>query len=356
MHGLGARLSSDDGRTRHDCVYQSMMSSPTITARKLRVAAVQMACELSQTQQNLSRATAFVEQAAVAGAELILLPELMPGGYTLTEAIWDTAEPFDGTTTRWLRALAKRLRAYIGTSFVEADGEDFYNTFVLASPEGQIAGRVRKNPPASFEAYFFRAGDDRHWIDTAVGRIGVGICYENALYERYAELQDARIDLYLRPFSGASFQAKFPIRQKDVEFLNSALRDGTAETAKVMGIPVVMSNKIGRLVTRLPAGFPAQDVEFPGFSAVADSDGVLLSQLPSGREGVAVGDVVMDPIRKAKQRVAPIHGPWTTAMPWWAVVWRFTQWMGERSYRTSEVRRLRARSLADVLGRQQRQL
>lgn len=120
--------------------------------------------------------------------------------------------------------------------------------------------------------------------------------------------------------------------KRDVEFLNLALRDGTAETARVMGIPVVMSNKIARLVTRLPAGFPSQDVEFPGFSAVADSDGRLLSQLASGREGVAAGDVILDPARKARQRVAPIHGRWTTAMPWWAAAWRFTQWMGERSY------------------------
>ena len=153
----------------------------------------------------------------------------MAGGYTLTDAIWDTAERFDGTTTRWLRTMAKRSRAYIGTSFVEAEGEDFYNTFVLANSEGQVAGRLRKNPPAPFEAYFFRAGNDRHWIDTPIGRIGVGICYENALYQHYAELQDAGIDLYLRPFSGASFQAKFPIRQRDVEFLNSALRDGLAQ-------------------------------------------------------------------------------------------------------------------------------
>jgi predicted amidohydrolase len=68
----------------------------------------------------------------------------MPGGYTLTEAIWDTAKPFDGTTTQWLRALAKRLNIYLGTSFIEADDEDFYNTFVLVNPLGQVAGRVRK--------------------------------------------------------------------------------------------------------------------------------------------------------------------------------------------------------------------
>jgi N-carbamoylputrescine amidase len=312
----------------------------------IKVAAVQMACELGATRENLSRAAILVEGAVAQGAKLILLPELMPGGYSLTEDIWNTAEPFNGTTSSWLKDLGRRLGIYVGTTFLEADGEDFYNTFALATPDGRIAGRIRKCPPASFEAYFFRAGEDNHWIDTPLGRIGVGICYENALYARYSELYDARIDLYLRPFSGASFQAKFPIRQKDVDFLNTALRDGTAETARVMGIPVVMANKVGRLVTKVPGGFPDQDIEFPGFSAVADSDGRLLSQLPSGQEGVVVGDVTLNPDRKAKQKAPRSYGRWTTVMPWWAFIWPLTQRMGERSYRKNHARVQRALSIS----------
>jgi N-carbamoylputrescine amidase len=242
--------------------------------------------------------------------------------------------------------LGRRLGTYVGTSFLEADGEDFFNTFALATPEGSIAGQVRKCPAASFEAYFFRAGNDKHWIDTPRGRIGVGICYKNALYERYSELYDANIDLYLRPFSGASFEAKFPVRQKDVDFLNAALRDGTAETARIMGIPVVMANKVGRLMTSLPAGFPDQDVEFPGFSAVADSDGGLLSQLPSGQEGVVVEDVTLDPARKTRQKAPRAHGRWTAAMPWWAFIWPLTQRMGERSYNKNRNRVQRALSIS----------
>jgi N-carbamoylputrescine amidase len=156
-----------------------------------------------------------VEHAASQGAGLILLPELMPGGYTLAQRIWNTAEPFDGTTTRWLGALCSRLGVYAGTTFLEAEGSDFFNTFVLADPEGKICGRVRKNPAASSEAYFFRSGDTPHWFDTPIGRIGVGICFENALYERYCEIQSADIDIYLRPFSGASFEANFPVRQRE---------------------------------------------------------------------------------------------------------------------------------------------
>ena len=64
--------------------------------RVLRVAAVQMQCENGKIQQNLERANALVEQAAAQGARLILLPELTPNGFQMTEALWDGAEPFDG--------------------------------------------------------------------------------------------------------------------------------------------------------------------------------------------------------------------------------------------------------------------
>lgn len=317
--------------------------------RTLCVAAVQLACEPNAFERNTARAAALVEDAARRGAQLVLLPELMPGGYVLTEAIWASAEPFEGPSLAWLRALCTRLGLYAGTSFLEACGADFFNTFVLVGPDGRVAGRVRKNPPASFEAYFFRAGDDPHWFDTPLGRLGVCICFENALYERYLEWQTAGVDLLLRPFSGASFQAKFPVRQRDAEMLNGTLRDGTAETARLCGIPVVLANKVGRLRTALPGGFPSQDVEFPGFSAVADSDGTLLAQLPSGVEGVAVGTVHLEPSRKRRTPVPRAHGRWTTKFPWWAFMWILTQRLGERAYARSARRKAAARMAA--LGR-----
>ena len=273
----------------------------------------------------------------------------MPNGYLLTEAIWDGAEPFHGRTLSWLGQLARRFGIHLGTTFLEADGEDFYNTFVLVDPHGQVVGRVRKNPPASFEAWFYRAGDDPHWFDTSLGRIGVGICFENALYERYLELHRAEVDLLLRPFSGASFEARFPIRQRDVDTIDRALREGTGESARLMGIPVVMANKVGRLSSDLPAGFPSQDIEFPGYSAVADGDGRVIGQLGPGQEGVVVGCVCLDPGRRVRDVVTDRHGRWTVALPWWAFLWTLTQRLGERAYARNERRRARARALSSGL-------
>ena len=317
-------------------------ATPRMKPSALTVAAVQVACQLGDRDGNLANATKFIEQAARQGAKLVLLPELVPGGYTINESIWDTAEPFDGPSTQWMRALSKRLDIYLGTTFLEADREDFYDTFVLTGPGGEVVAHVRKSPPASFEAYFIAGGSDCHWFDTPIGRIGVGICYENALYERYAELHQAQIDLYLRPFSWPSFEVQFPIRQRDVEVLNAALREGTAETARLMGIPVVMSNKVGRLVSTVPAGFPPQDMEFPGFSAVADSDGSLLDQLGPGEQGVVVGTVHLLSERKSKELAPRTHGRWATKLPWWAFIFVLTQRMGEKAYAKSARRKSKA--------------
>lgn len=299
--------------------------------KTIKVAAVQMQCEAGAVDANLAQAAGLVEAAANQGARLVLLPELTPGGYLLTEQIWDSADPFNGCAVAWLKSTACRLGVYLGMSFVEAEGDDFYNSFALATPGGEIAGRVRKNPPASVEAYFFRAGNDRHYIDTELGRIGVGICYENLLHERIVELHAASVDLVLQPSSAATPTATFPIRKRDGETFERMLAGIPAHYARTLGVPVVFANKCGPLVSPLPGGFPAQRTHFPGLSAIADADGSLACQLGS-EPGIAVAEVTLDPARKL-QAAPRAHGRWALPVPWYAFLWPLTQRLGESSYR-----------------------
>jgi N-carbamoylputrescine amidase len=185
--------------------------------RHLTVSVVQMDSQVGKTSANLEHAGELVRAAARQGAQIVLTPELMPCGYTLTKAIWDYAEPFDGPTTTWLRRLARQLKVYLGTSFLEACGEDFYNTFALAAPDGSIAGKIRKNPPASLEAFFYRGGDGPHVIETALGRIGVGICFENLLYEHLQQMQQASVDLILQPTAAGRPK---PMKVGDIELFD----------------------------------------------------------------------------------------------------------------------------------------
>lgn len=313
--------------------------------RKLKVAAIQMRCEPLRTKDNLAHAEQFVEGAASQGAELVLLPELMPSGYMLTEEIWSTAEPFNGPSVTWLKQVAKRHGIYLGMSFVETDGADFFNSFALSTPQGEIAGRVRKSPPASVEAYFFRAGDDPHFIDTDIGRIGVGICYENLLYERIAALHQASVGIVIQPTAAGTPTPTFPMRRKDSAAFDCMLKGSTAFYAQALGVPVVMANRCGPLVTPLPGGFPAQNSSFPGLSTVADSDGTLKVQLGAD-EGIALAEVTLDPTRKAKQP-PKAYGRWALPVPWYAFLWPLTQKLGERAYARNSSRPARALAMAN---------
>jgi N-carbamoylputrescine amidase len=65
---------------------------------------------------------------------------------------------------------------------------------------------VPKQKPGSVEAFFFRGQFSSHVLETQLGRVGVGICYDNA----FRFLADAVIagdaDILLMPFSASTSQ------------------------------------------------------------------------------------------------------------------------------------------------------
>ena len=309
----------------------------------LSVAAIQLICKPLCVDENLSRAKTLVSKAAEQGTKLVLLPELSPSGYLTTEEIWNAAETSNGKSTQWLKTTAKEFSIYIGLSFIEADGGDFYNSFLLCKPDGEIAGRVRKSPPAAYEAFFFKAGTDPHVINTEIGRIGVGICYENLLFARINDLHHASVDLLLQPMAAGSPEAKFPISKKDVVNFNQMVKNIPPFISRALGVPVVMANQCGPLVTGAPKGFPAQNSSFPGYSAIIDSDGRCINQLGS-EEGLVLGEIRLDPSRRAKQPPRA-YGQWSCPVPWFSFFFKISQKVGERHYRKSHNRVARAREL-----------
>jgi N-carbamoylputrescine amidase len=309
---------------------------------KIRVAAVQMDCLPGKVADNLAHAEVMVEDAAKQGAALVLLPELMPSGYLATEEIWDFAETIDGLSVNWLLSTAKRFGIYLGFTFLEAEGEEFYNSFVLASPEGKLLGRVRKNPPASIEAYFYAAGSDRHVIETDIGRIGVGICYENLLFDQMCFLHSENVDLVLSP--AAAGRPK-PLIPGDVKRFERMLVNGRAVFAKTLGVPVVMANRVGLLETDLPGKLPYLKSSFPGLSSIVDCDGTVKAALADD-EGVIVADVLLG--HDAERKTAPKrYGKrWGIPVPWFSFIWPLTQQWGEQSYASNFRRKARALSIS----------
>lgn len=304
----------------------------------VRVGVVQMDSRVGDVPGNLAHAGDLVETAARQGAQIVLLPELMPGGYTLTEAIWDCAEPFYGPTVTWLTSTARRLKLYLGTTFLEAAGEHFYNTFALASPAGAVAGRVRKSPPASLEAFFYTAGSGPHVIETELGRIGVGICFENLLYTRLEHLYQSSVDLVLQPTAAGRLK---PMRPGDIALFDRMIERSAPAQARALGVPVAFADRVGEIHTELPGGYDRFDSTFPGLSQIVDSDGRVRAKM-GAEEGVSVAEVALDPARRQTKRPRCYGKMWALPMPWFAFILPQTQHEGELDYAVNPRRRAMA--------------
>jgi len=268
--------------------------------KKLLVAAVQMESVNDSIHTNLCHATHFVEDAARLGARLILLPEFFSTGYSYTPDIWYAGETIDGPTVRWLKEQASDLTVWIGATFLEADGPHFYNTFVLIDPDGNCAGTVRKEIPAAFENHFFQGENSNHVIETKLGVIGVGICYENLRPFMLKAFFSHNADIILMPHSAPVSSVGVLTPRGTVNRSIDDMKRLPAHYARALGVPVVLCNKRGLFSSRLPWTFGMRETShFPGLSTIADSSGDIIEQMADG-EGFILGEVTLDPTRKAK--------------------------------------------------------
>lgn len=288
--------------------------------RQLRLAAIQMVSANGQVTENLNRGDRWAALAAGRGAALVLLPELFSTGFEMTAQAWKAAEPQNGTTERWLAATARRHGYFIGGSYLERRSGDYFNTFALAGPQG-IAGRVRKRHPCSLEAYIFMGGDDPHVIDTALGRVGVAICYDSSLREVWDRMLAGSPDVILFPMSAPTPPKTFLYRQRQIDAFHASFFDGATQSARLLGVPCAMSNKWGPWDTDVAGLIPKlifghQHSQFPGFTHVADSDGQELARVSAGEE-VAVATVRLD-ANSRRLSLPPErdrYRPWITAVP-----------------------------------------
>jgi N-carbamoylputrescine amidase len=150
-----------------------------------------------------------VRRAAAAGAKVVCLQELFNGPYfcQVQDGEWyDFAEPVpDGPTIRQFVDLARELGVVLIVPLYEVEQPGiFYNTAAVIDADGRYLGKHRKNhiPQVSgfWEKFYFRPGNLGYQVfDTAVGRIGVYICYERHFPEGWRALGLAGAKIVFNP-------------------------------------------------------------------------------------------------------------------------------------------------------------
>ena len=251
----------------------------TKNPRMLRVALVQER-DHGDRDANLEVIEQRIAAAAARGAQLVLLQELHNGAYfcqheCVTE--FDRAEPIPGPSSERLSALAKQHRMVIVGSLFERRAAGLYhNTAVVLDSDGRLAGKYRKmhipDDPGFYEKFYFTPGDlGFEPVDTAVGRLGVLVCWDQWYPEGARLMALAGADLLLYP-TAIGWNPADPkdeqARQRDAWI--------TIQRAHAVanGLPVVVANRVG--FEPDPCG-QTKGSQFWGHSFVAGPQGEFLA-------------------------------------------------------------------------------
>jgi len=167
-------------------------------------------------------------------------------------------------------------------------------------------------------------------------------------HERIAEHQRNRIDLLLIPMSVATPNPVFPVRKKDCTTFNEMLKGLAAYHARTLGVPVVMANKCGPLVSSMPGILPFLETSFPGLSTIANARGETLCQMGSA-EGIVTAEITLDASIRAEQ-VPRAHGCWALPVPWFSFMFPLVAFFGARDYAKSAAREERALAVSQSNG------
>jgi beta-ureidopropionase len=135
--------------------------------------------------------------AAAEGAQVICFQELFYGPYfcqVQDTQFYEYAESVPGPTTERFAALAAELGLVTVLPVYEQEQPGvLYNTAAVIDADGTYLGKYRKhhipNLPGFWEKFYFRPGNSGFPVfDTAVGKVGVYICYDRHFPEGWRAL------------------------------------------------------------------------------------------------------------------------------------------------------------------------
>ena len=236
----------------------------------------------------------YVRQAAAEGAQIICFQELFYGPYfgiTEERKYYRYAEPADGPTVQRFQALAKEHNMVMVLSIYEEDMPGvYYNTAVVVDADGSIVGKYRKNhiPHVDnfYEKFYFRPGN-MGWpvFDTAVGKIGVTICYDRHFPEGWRILGLGGAQIVFNP------NASKP-------GLSNRLWDLEQPTAAgANGYFVVVPNRVGKEDNE----YGDLAVDFYGTSYMVDPRGNFVGERANTTdEALLVRDLDLDLIQEVR--------------------------------------------------------
>ncbi len=168
------------------------------------------------TVDKMARLTA---EAAATGAKLVIFPEAFvsaypkgldfgariggrtPEGRDDFRRYFDSSLDLDSPDAAKMAQIAGDHAVHLVVGVIERDGGTLYCTVLFFSPDGVLMGKHRKLMPTAAERLVWGFGDGSTLpvFDTAIGRLGSVICWENYMPLLRMAMYSKGIQLYCAP-------------------------------------------------------------------------------------------------------------------------------------------------------------
>lgn len=223
-------------------------------------------------ERNLEACLSRMAEAAASGAELVAFPELsrdrfFPRHPELPEAA-ELAEPVPGPTTERLAAAAREHGVVVVFNLYEEEGDRTYDSSPVIDADGSLLGVTRMVHITDYEGFheqaYYHPGDRGAPVyETAVGRVGVAICYDRHYPEYMRALGVEGAELVVVPQAGVV--GEWPEGLYEAELRVAAFQNGYW---------AALCNRVG----------VEGELEFAGESFVVDPEGRVTARGATGRE------------------------------------------------------------------------
>ena len=242
-------------------------------------------------QEAVDKHLGLIAKAAAEGAQVTCLQEIFHGPYFCAEQDpkwYATAERDDGPiVTRMCAAAREHRMVLVVPFFEEAQTGVYYNAAVVIDRDGSVLGKYRKTHipqvgPCFWEKYYFKPGNLGYPVfDTAVGRIGLIICYDRHFPEVARQVGLKGAELVFNPSA-------------TVESLSRYLWELEQPAHAVAnGYWIAAINRVG-------TEEPLNPNRFYGSSYFCDPRGQIVAKASDRDDEVLVADLDLDQIRKVR--------------------------------------------------------
>lgn len=227
----------------------------------------------------VQRALDASRQAASNGAELIAFPELAFTPFypqcPAEASSLELAEPVNGDTVRRFQDLAKELEVVFVLNIFEREGDRAFDSSPVIDKDGSILGVTRMVHITDYEGFheqgYYTPGDSGAPVyETAIGKIGVAICYDRHYPEYLRLLALNGAELVVVPQAGTV--GEWPDGLYEAELQVGSFQNGYF---------MALANRVG------------QDgkLEFGGGSFVTSPNGKVVAQSPFGEEDILYAEI-----------------------------------------------------------------